>query len=176
MAVSATLARVVGPAAAVFSCLLILTGLAKLRRPGDTSRAIAALGLPNHRATGFMIGVAEIGVGVTALMTGGTVSLLAQGALYALFALWIVIALARDLPIASCGCLGTDDTPPYWGHLILDIAAAGLSLTAAFTLSTPVFAGSTLEVVATALLIGIGAFLSWLVIGPAARLRGAYSA
>jgi len=122
-----------------------------------------------------MIGVAEIGVGTAALMTGGSFSLLLQSVLYASFAVWIAIALARDLPIASCGCLGTDDTPPYWGHLTLDVTAAGLSLTAALTLSTPPFAGPTLQVVTTALLVGVGAFLAWLVIGPAARLRGTYS-
>lgn len=172
----ATLAEVFGPGAAVFSVLLILTGIAKLRRPGDTSRALAALGFPNHRSTGFMIGLVEIGVGGAALMTGSRVALFGQGVLYASFAVWIGVALARDLPIASCGCLGTDDTPPYWGHLTLDIAAVVLSVAAAFTVSSPLFAGTTIELVGTTLLVGVGSFLAWLVIGPGARLRGTYTA
>jgi hypothetical protein len=109
-------------------------------------------------------------------MTGSRVALFGQGVLYASFAVWIGVALARDLPIASCGCLGTDDTPPYWGHLTLDIAAVVLSVAAAFTVSSPLFAGTTIELVGTTLLVGVGSFLAWLVIGPGARLRGTYTA
>lgn len=35
------------------------------------------------------------------------------------FALVTALALARDLPIDSCGCLGRLDTPPSWRHLLV---------------------------------------------------------
>jgi hypothetical protein len=171
-----TLSSMFGTSAAVFSVLLVLTGLAKLRRPTHTSRALAALGLPDHRLVGLMIGVVEIGVGVGALLTVNRLWLLVQAALYAAFTVWIGIALARDLPIASCGCLGTDDTPPYWGHLLLDLTAVLVSVGAAFTLAAPLLGETDLEIAASLVLIGVGGYLAWLTIGEAARLRGTYSA
>ncbi len=165
-----------GPGAAVFSLLLVLTGLAKSRRPADTSRALAALGFPNNRLVGLMIGLVEIGVGGVALITGNSMALMAQAALYAAFATWIAVALARDLPIASCGCLGTPDTPPYWGHLVLDVTAALFSLGAALTVSESLLQGTGAEIIAVVILVGVGAYLAWQIIGQGARVRETYSA
>jgi hypothetical protein len=164
-----------GLPAAVFSSLLVATGIAKLRRPGDTAKALAAFGVPDHLYVGLSIGAIEIGVGLAALVTSAPPALLAQALLYSAFSAWIIVALVRRLPIASCGCLGTDDTPPYWGHLAVDICAVLFSLGAVITPSTPLWTGPMLAIAGSCLTIGVGSFLAWLVIGDAARLRVTYS-
>ena len=165
-----------GLGAAIFACLLVTTGFAKLRRPGDTSRALAALGFPNRRWLGTLLGAIEITIGASVLLLASPIALLGQALIYTSFSAWIGFALVRKVPIASCGCLGTPDTPPYWGHLVLDISAAVASMAAALTITGPLLQGTGAENAVAALLIGIGTYLAWLVIGDGARLKGAYSA
>jgi hypothetical protein len=161
-------------AAAVYSALLVVTGLAKLRRPTETSRALAAFGLPSSFVIGWTLGTVEVGIGIAALVTSAQWAYLAQGLLYLSFAGWVVLAMSRDVPLASCGCLGRDDTPPYWGHLVLDFGGAGVALLGVVTGSigisviTPSLAGVT-----HLTLIGIGVFLAWLILDAGARLHGA---
>lgn len=160
-----------GTAAAIFSVLLVVTGIAKLRRPSETSKSMAALGLPSHVAFAWLLGLAEVLVGLAVLATGSAVSYLAQGILYLGFTAWVIAAIRTDVPLASCGCLGRDDTPPYWGHVVLDSLGVVVSLAAALSpRAVPV--EPTLESGAALLLVGVGAFLSWLIIDHAARLSG----
>ncbi len=45
---------------------------------------------------------------------------------YAAFAIFTVVALVRELPIDSCGCLGRLETPPGGRHLVvIGVALAG---------------------------------------------------
>ena len=112
-------------ASAIFSLLLIFTGLAKLRRPGDVEIAIAELGLPRMRGLGYVLGGVEVVVGVAAFVIPGAMGL--QALLYLMFAAWVFAALRSDAPLSSCGCLGQDDTPPSPAHVVMNVLAAGVS-------------------------------------------------
>lgn len=155
-------------AAAIFSILLIVTGAAKIVRPHDVTKALVDLGLPRVPAAGLMVGMVEVGVGVGALLFSGALAV--QATLYAAFAIWVLVALRAEAPIASCGCLGRDDTPPTVAHIVLNILGAALSF-AAVSGDGLVFE-SVLQGVAQLVVIGVGVFLSYLVLNQAARLVG----
>ena len=158
-------------AAAIFSVLLIITGAAKVARPHDVERALTSLGLPRIPFAGTVIGLGEIGIGVTAFVFPA--ALVLQGVAYLVFALWILAALRADVPIASCGCLGKDDTPPSWGHFALNVMGSLLSLAAG--LSAPVQWSFGLEGIAMVSVVAVGVFLGFVVLTDAARLAGVRS-
>ena len=155
-------------AAAIFSVLLIVTGAAKIARPHDVTKALVDLGLPRVPAAGLVIGLVEVAVGVGALMSDE--ALLAQGILYAAFAVWVSVALRAKVPIASCGCLGRDDTPPTAAHIVLNVLAAALSFGAVS--ADGLQFDSFLQGIAQLVVVGVGAFLSYIVLNQAAQLVG----
>lgn len=157
-----------GTTAAIFSLLLILTGVAKIRSPHDVARALGQLGLPTRLFSGLVIGLVEVIVGASALFLEP--ALIVQGVLYLGFAVWIVLALRSEVPLASCGCLGRDDTPPTWGHLVMNLIAAAFSLAAAIT--GPIEVSGGLEGVATLTVVAIGVYLAYIVLTDGARLVG----
>lgn len=156
------------PAAAVFSLVLIVTGLAKLVRPHDVEKALSQLGLPRIGGIGYLIGGAEVVVGTAALFFPAV--LIAQAVLYACFALWVVWALRSNVPLASCGCLGRDDTPPTVAHVVLDVIAFLVSSLAAF--GAPLDLSGGFGAVATGLAVMVGVFLSYVILTDAAMLAG----
>ena len=157
--------------AAVFSLLLILTGVAKIRSPGEVRRALTALGFPSIPLVGGVVGVVEVVVGSTTLFWGP--SLVAQGLLFVVLGIWVLVALRREVPIASCGCLGKDDTPPTVAHIVLNAIAASVSLVAAGGPAMRINPG--LEGVAQLTLLAVGVFVSYIVLTDGARLSGARS-
>lgn len=159
------------PAAAVFSLLLIATGLAKLVRPHDVEKALSQLGLPRLGGIGYLIGGAEVVVGTAALFFPPV--LVAQAVLYAGFALWVIWALRSDVPLASCGCLGRDDTPPTVAHVVLNLIAFSVSSLAAF--GVPLDLSGGFGAVATGLAVLVGVYLSYVILTDAAALAGVRS-
>lgn len=157
-----------GTTAAIFSLLLVLTGVAKILHPRDVARAIGALGLPIWTPLGVAIGIVEVGIGAVAFFTG--VGLWAQGVLYAGFAGWIYLALRREVPLASCGCLGKDDTPPTWAHLVMNLIGVGFSLAGAAEGPVELLGG--LGSVAQIAVVAVGVFLAYIVLTDGARLVG----
>lgn len=113
------------------AALLVVAGLAKVVRPEDTARALALLvGRPLRalRAAVRIGAVAEVVVGVVALVLPRTVPASLVAASYAGFAVVTVVVRARGGPLASCGCFGTPDTPATRLHVVVDLglaAAAG---------------------------------------------------
>lgn len=158
------------PAAAIFSLLLILTGIAKLRRPNDTARALRSMSIPVPRLTTALVASGEVVVGTGALVLGSSLFLAAQAGLYAVFLAWVATALVKDVPIASCGCLGRADTPPYWGHVILN--GIGVVASAAAAISGEISVAGFPEMAALLLLVGIGTTLGWIVLDEGARISG----
>lgn len=154
--------------AAIFSVLLIVTGAAKIVRPHDVTSALVDLGLPRVPAAGLVIGLVEVAVGVAALAYSE--ALVVQGLLYSVFAGWVILALRADVPIASCGCLGRDDTPPTVAHAVLNVLAALVSFGAA--VGHGLVFDSILQVVGQVVVIAVGVFLSYLVLNQAARVVG----
>ncbi len=160
-----------GTTAAIFSALLVATGLVKLVKPSDTARAIRAMGLPVHNNAARLLGLAEITVGVSVLATHSPLAYIAQGVMYLAFLAWIIAAKLRSVPIASCGCLGTPDTPPYWGHIVVNVVALATSFGAG--LETAVVAGNPGATGPLSFVVSLlGAALAWIVIGEGARLAG----
>jgi uncharacterized membrane protein YphA (DoxX/SURF4 family) len=152
----------------IFSVLLIATGAAKLARPIDTRRAIKAIGLPFPGAVTYGVAVTEVLVGSLALITGAGPVLAGQAVLYTAFLLWVIVALRSDVPIASCGCLGRDDTPPYWGHVLVDLVAVVASSAGALTAAhRPIF--DLPGTIAAFLVVLVGALMAWFILGDGAR-------
>jgi len=160
-------------AAAIFSVLLIVTGIAKLIRPTETARAVASLGIPEHKGVGLAIGAGEVMIGSAALILAHPAAYAIQGTTYLLFTAWVLVALRRDIPLASCGCLGRSDTPPYWGHLLLDVSAAVVSFAAFAAGGGGVLGLGVPGNLAQIALIGAGSLLAWVVLDDGARLYGA---
>jgi uncharacterized membrane protein YphA (DoxX/SURF4 family) len=162
--------RMPPPAAAIFSLLLILTGIAKLRRPSDTARALRSMNIPVPRLTTTLVASVEVSVGTGALVLGSSLFLGMQGGLYAVFLAWVAAALVKGVPIASCGCLGREDTPPYWGHLILN--GIGVAASAAAAISGQLSVTGLAETAALVLIVGVGTALGWTILDEGARISG----
>lgn len=115
----------------VFALLLVVSGASKVRTPVATEGALRASGLPASRTLVRMLGTVEVVVGVAAIGLGAAATSAAVAVLYLGFTGFVVNALLRDLPVASCGCFGREDTPPTWIHVMLTSigVAAGIVAT-----------------------------------------------
>ena len=119
-----------GPFAAA-AVLLAVGGALKVVRPDDTAVALRMAGL-GVRAPAVRAGAAaEVLLGASALATGNALLVAAVAISYAAFTGFVAVALARHLPLASCGCLGGIDTPPTRLHLAINAGAAAVSAAAA---------------------------------------------
>lgn len=119
----------------VLAIMALLTGagLMKLVRPAATAGALRAAHLPSSMATVRSLGVVEVSVGATGIITGSSASAAAGAVVYGAFALFVMYALGRALPISSCGCLGSADTPPSVIHVVLDLVAVAILVVAALS-------------------------------------------
>jgi hypothetical protein len=116
----------------ISAVVLALAGARKLMDPASTQGALREMGLPWRGPIVAALAVGEILVGVAVLAVGGTLTLLALAAWYLGFAAFVAVALRRDVPLASCGCIGKEDTPPTWVHLAIDLFFGVVALVAAF--------------------------------------------
>ena len=165
---------VLGTTAAIFSALLVATGLAKVVKPHDTARAIRAMGPQVKDNAARLLGLAEITIGVSVLATRSAPAYIAQGVMYLSFLVWIVAALRRSVPVASCGCLGTPDTPPYWGHIVVNVVAVASSVGAGLEVAGGASTAGSTGLLGLVVSL-VGAALAWMVIGEGARLAGVRS-
>lgn len=101
--------------------------------PEPTRGALRATGLPSVTAVAVMLGVWEIVAGAIALAFGGLIGGGMLAVTYLGFAGFVGFALARNLPIQSCGCFGRDDTPPTWLHVAVNLSAAAAGIWVAVT-------------------------------------------
>jgi hypothetical protein len=127
---SAAVPLVSGPFLAI-SLLLALAGVMKVYRPAFTTGALRAAGIPANDILVRVLGAAEVGVGIGAVVAGGSGWAVALGLFYLAFTVFVVFALRSGAPIASCGCFGSADTPPSVAHLVVDIAATVVALVTA---------------------------------------------
>jgi hypothetical protein len=116
---------------AVAAILLAAGGIAKFHRPDPTAVALGAVGLPRSVALVRAFGAVEGVVGAGALTLGHAVFALFVGVSYLAFALFVLVALARNGPVSSCGCFGEPDTPATAVHVALDAAAAAVAFAVA---------------------------------------------
>lgn len=111
-----------GPVTAVM-ILLMIAGIQKIFDPSTTSGALRAARLPSSPRTVRLLGLLEVGVVTAFLVWGGPAPALFAAILYAGFAWFVLNAIVRKLPISSCGCLGSAETPPTLVHVVMNIAA-----------------------------------------------------
>ncbi len=107
--------------ALVAAGLLALAGAMKLLDPTMTIGALRELGLPSSEPLVRLGALAELVLGVLAVVVGGTVVWTLVAASYIAFGMFVLAALRVDAPIGSCGCFGRADTAPHWLHLVIDL-------------------------------------------------------
>ena len=114
---------------AVGSLLLVFAGAAKLAFPRPAADLMGALGFPTGAWFARLAGGAELALGVIVLSTGGPAPAIAAAGVYSLFALVVLLALNRGL--SSCGCFGQVDSPPSVIHVIGNLFLAAVCALAA---------------------------------------------
>ena len=108
--------------------LLVVSGGSKVHDPEPTRGALRAAGLPSSRSLVLGLAAGEIAVGAAALGLTSPFAPAAVGLFYLGFAGFVAYALARSLPLQSCGCFGKSDTPPGWLHVGVNLSAAAVAL------------------------------------------------
>lgn len=103
--------------------LLTVAGALKAFDPATTAGALRRAGLPVPAVAVRIGGAFEVVVGVAAIVTGAPLPAALVAFSYLLFTGFVVVALARHLPIGSCGCFGKVDTPPSVIHVVLNVGA-----------------------------------------------------
>lgn len=147
------------------AALLVLAGVPKVRDPGDLVRAVRSVGLPLGRGAVRAFAVAEVVVGVVALVAPGPVTAGMLAMTYAVFTAFVVLALSRGGVLSSCGCFGRADTPPTRAHAVVTGGATSVALVVAGTV--PVAPWSVLADLGVAAVSGLVAltalvaFLAW---------------
>ena len=113
--------------------LLVVAGLAKVARPLSLVRALRAAGLRVRAPllARWVRGLAllEAALGAVAVVQPSRAAALLVAVSYAGFTAFVLRALRRGSPLASCGCFGQADTPPTPGHAVVTgmlAVAAGL--------------------------------------------------
>lgn len=156
--------------AAIFAALLVATGWAKVLRPADTAAAVRQLGWPVPTSLVRALAFGEMSIGVWVMVTMSPWALATQALLYGMFGVWTMWALRSDTPLATCGCLGRDDTPPSAGHVAVNLLGVSVSAAAIGTGAAWVSAGALGDVAVT-LVIVVGTWMAWSVLGDGARIR-----
>lgn len=113
--------------------ILGAAGAVKVARPANTARALGEMGLRVPPAAVRAAALAELAIAAGALVGGGRPFAALVAASYAGFAAFVLAALRRGTPLSTCGCFGTDDTPPTATHLGLNLAAALVAVAVAIT-------------------------------------------
>lgn len=102
---------------AIAAILLVVGGVLKALRPDETARAVRGVGVPAGESAVRVLGASEAALGVVALVAVDTTIASLVAASYVVFVAFVLTALVRHLPIASCGCFGKTDAPPSWLHV-----------------------------------------------------------
>jgi len=125
------------PALLAAALLLVRSGLSKARRPEPAARAFAELGIPAPRVVVLVGAVAELAAGAACAVRPEP-GAVAVGSLYLVFAAIVAGQLRRGVT-ASCGCLGSTDSPPSRTHVALNLALVAVAFGASAS-SPPAFA------------------------------------
>ena len=147
--------------------LLAIAGVQKLRDPHALSRALRLAGLPHSAHMVRGLASVEIATAAAAISVHHRIVPLVVAALYLSFAVFVTSALARGLPIESCGCFGRSDARPSAAHVALDAFAATIAALVALDDVEPVRAliadkpgeGIAVVIVAAALALLAAAWL-----------------
>jgi hypothetical protein len=167
--------------------LLACAGVMKAWRPDDTARALlpllparigARIRVRQMRTIVRTVALVEAGLGAVAAALPRPALAVLVAASYLLFAGVVAYARSRGGALASCGCFGTPDTPATLLHvavdLVLGIAATVVAVVAPSdaTLAS-VLSHQPLHGAPLALLVGVGAWLTYLTLSVLATVQAA---
>ena len=107
--------------------LLVVAGAAKVRDPLPLVRALRSARLPAPVTGVRVLAVAEVALGLAAVLLGGRATAVLVAASYAAFTGFVLLARARGGVLASCGCFGRADTPPTTAHVVVTASLALLA-------------------------------------------------
>lgn len=120
-------------------------GLAKAIRPHDTAVALrrAGLGLASTQAEVAvrLAAAAEVAIAVAAALASGAVPAVLVALSYLGFIAFVLTAMVRHWPLASCGCFGKADTAPSAAHVVVDAVAAAAAIWWAVVVPGPAAGG-----------------------------------
>ena len=108
------------------SVLLVLAGVAKAIRPGDTARALTEV-LPGRLHLQGLVragAAAEALIGAVAFFIPRPFPAALVCASYLGFAAYVAYVRQRRGPLATCGCFGQPDTPATWLHVAINVVLA----------------------------------------------------
>jgi hypothetical protein len=162
---------------AIAAVLLVAGGVAKVRAPLDTARALQGVGIGATAAVVRVGAAVEVAVGVLALLAGWPVVIALVAVSYLAFAAFVVRARRADAPISSCGCFGKIDTPPSLVHVVLDgaiaIAAGAVAIVGTDVSMPTILPDQPLFGVPFVFLVAVGAGLMLLAFTALPRTLGA---
>lgn len=118
---------------AIAALLLVVGGFAKVASPGDTARALHAVGVRAPFGWVRTGAALEVVVGVGLLLVASPIFAALVALSYLAFTAFVVQALRADSPLSTCGCFGSIDTPPSRVHLVIDVLVAVSAATVAIT-------------------------------------------
>jgi hypothetical protein len=151
----------------IAAVVLLAAGARKLLDPAPTRGALREMGLPWRGPVVPVLATAEVATGVVALAVGTWWTAAALAAWYAAFAVFVAVALRRETPLSSCGCLGSPDTPPSVAHLGLDVVFAATAVAVAvapYGALDAVLADQAWWGIPFLLWVGIGVYVSYLLL------------
>jgi hypothetical protein len=108
------------------SALLILAGVAKTIRPGNTARALAEV-LPGRLQLQGLVragAAAEAVIGTVAFFLPRPIPAALVCTSYLGFAAYVTYVRQRGGPLSTCGCFGQPDTPATWLHVAINVVLA----------------------------------------------------
>ena len=145
------------------AALLVAAGGAKLLDPLPLVRALRSVGLPAPRPLVRAGALAELGLGLAAIVTGSALAAAGVAASYAVFTAFVLVALHRGGVLASCGCFGKADTPPTRTHVAVTgafaLVAAAVALQPLGALSTVLRGSPALPLLVTTAAVAVTAYL-----------------
>jgi hypothetical protein len=164
--------------------LLVLAGLAKAIRPGDTARALVLLfparapSIAYARRSVRFGALLEAALGVVAVLFPRPLPAALVAVSYALFAVVVLFARRSGGVLATCGCFGRADTPPTILHVVLNLvfvtAAVAVAVHPPAAPSLYAFLGQQPWLGLPLLFVsGVGLWLAYLALSPLASLEGA---
>ncbi len=153
--------------------LVVAAGVGKAIDPTMTVGALRGVGMRVPASVVRAFGAAEALLGVAAIVTGNRWLAIAIAISYVGFTVFVLVALARRLPIGSCGCFGRVDTPPSWLHVVINLGATVSAIAVAAGDGRSVFHGFADQPVAGIPFVGLclsGAYAAFIVLTVVPRL------